>query len=431
MSGFVSTVTKTNPVSFSEAVLSNVPSLGGLFIPESLTALSSADLEKISSADFPTTATIILSHLLRSNLIGNELPDDELFKICQRAFPFDVPIKSLSPTLGVLELFHGPTLAFKDVGVRFMAEILQLFSPNDERTILTATSGDTGAAVAGAFFKRPNTRVIILYPKGRISQIQERQIAGLGENILAFAVSGSFDDCQRMVNEVFANKSLVDSLRLTSANSINLARLLPQVAYYARAWAQLRSTTKLPLLLSVPSGNFGNICAGLIARKIGIPIDYLLAATNDNNVVPNYLAGNEFKIKPVIETITTAMDIAAPNNFPRIEALFGPGSKTISKSLLSASVTIDETKAGMLELYSKYKYVSDPHGALAYFASTKTKPIENLFRVFLETAHPLKFPEIVKEVLKIELPDDEIMNRKILSKELGTNVLELIAELKK
>lgn len=426
MQGFNATSQKILPVTFKEAVLSNVPSLAGLFIPENFKLLSNLDLEKISSSDFPTTASIILS-----NLIGDEISTAEMLEICQKAFPFDVPVKLLSPTLGVLELFHGPTLAFKDVGVRFMAEVLQRFSPNEERTILTATSGDTGAAVAGAFFKRPNTKVIVLYPKGKISQIQEKQIAGLGENIASFAVSGSFDDCQRMVNEVFANKALAESLRLTSANSINLARLLPQVAYYARAWAQLKSETKLPLLFSVPSGNFGNVCAGLIAKKIGVPVNYLLAATNDNDVVPRYLSGNEFKVRPLKETVTTAMDIAAPNNFPRIEALFGPGSQSISKSLLSTSVTVDQTKVGMLELYSKYKYISDPHGALGYYASLATKPTESLFRIFLETAHPMKFPEIVKEVLGIDLPSGEIMNRKILSKELGSNTQELISELKR
>jgi threonine synthase len=424
MGGFVPTSGKGGAVSFKEAVLTNVPSQGGLFIPESLTTLSQSDLEKISGSDFPTTAQIILE-----KIIGDEIPAEELLDICKKAFAFEVPVKILSPILGVLELFHGPTQAFKDVGVRFMAEIIQRFSPTETRTILTATSGDTGAAVAGAFFKRPNTRVIVLYPKGKISGVQEQQIAGLGENVEAYAVVGSFDDCQKMVNEVFSNKKLVDSLKITSANSINLARLLPQTAYYAHAWAQARSKTKLPLLFSIPSGNFGNVCAGLIAKKMGVPIDYLLAATNDNDVVPKYLAGDEFRIKEVKETITTAMDIAVPNNFPRVESLFGPGASAIAKSLYSTSVTIDETKAGMRELYSKYQYVSDPHGALAYFAAINVLTSANLFRVFLETAHPVKFPEVVQEVIGVELSTN--LHRKILCKEIGTNPSELIAELNK
>ena len=427
MSGFVSTTDNSPPVGFKQAVLSNVPVQGGLYIPQSLEMLSSSDLKRISGSSFPMTAQIVLKHIL-----GNEIDSNTLSEICNKAFCFDVPLKLLNPTVGALELFHGPTMAFKDVGVRFLAEVLELFSPTEERTILTATSGDTGAAVAGAFFKRPNTRVIVIYPKGKISHVQEQQIAGLGQNVQAFAVTGSFDDCQRMVNEVFANKKLVNSLRLTSANSINLARLLPQVSYYAYAWAQAKSITKLPLLFAVPSGNFGNISAGLIAKKIGIPIDFLLAATNDNDVVPRYLAGGDFTYRPAKETITTAMDIAVPNNFPRIESLFGPGSKAIGKSLLSMSVTVEETKSAMKQLYEKYQYISDPHGALAYFAASKVLPEENVFRIFLETAHPVKFREIVQEVLNIvpktPLHAEETLSRKIYSKELSCSTEDLIKE---
>jgi threonine synthase len=429
MSGFYSTLRKGYVSTFKDAVLGNVPSIGGLFIPQKLEKLCTDDLKLIIHSDLPTTASIVLSRL-----IGDEIPQPELLDICKHALRFDTPIVRLDKEFAVLELFHGPTLAFKDVGVGFMAEVIQRFSGNEERTILTATTGDTGAAVAGAFFKRPKTRVIVIYPKGRISKVQEQQIAGLGENVHAYAVNGSFDDCQRMVNEVFANKTFVDKFRLTSANSINLARLLPQVAYYARAWAQLQPEIGKKLLFSVPSGNFGNVTAALIAREIGIPIDYILATTNENDTIPRYLSGGSFEVSPVHDTLTTAMDIASPNNFSRIEAIFGPGSVEISKSLLSVSVRMEENESAMKELYSKYNYISDPHGALAYAGSTRVlNGNEKLVRVFLETAHPVKFPETVSRVLGIEpeVPQSAkgVLEKKISTFEIGPRTEELIGVL--
>lgn len=419
MSGFGSTQRGVKAVGFKEAVLTNVPNNGGLFVPKELPSLTEEDLNRILSADFPTTAQIILGKFM-----SGEILSEELGEICNAAFTFDIPLKILSPSLGVLELFYGPTQAFKDVGVRFMAEFLSRLDIKKPLTILTATSGDTGAAVANAFYNKPNVKVVVLYPRGKISQVQEVQISSLGGNVHAFAIDGSFDDCQRMVNEIFTNKDLVALFSLTSANSINLARLLPQISYYAYAWAQVSRISKLPILVSVPSGNFGNIYAGLIAQRMGIPIGFLVAATNINSIVPAYLTSGKYRIQSVEKTITTAMDIVAPNNFPRIESLVGPGAINISKSLYSLSITDDETKEGMRELLSKYQYVSDPHGALGYIASSKVLPKRDLFRIFLETAHPSKFPETIKDVLNIDLASS--LGQKIKREEIEANTGELI-----
>ena len=389
---YISTKGQAAPTSLRDAVLSNIPSDGGLFIPAHLPKLSEADREKIREFDFARTA-----HLVLSRILGAEIPDSDLLEICKRAFTFTAPLLELSENEAVLELFHGPTLAFKDVGVRFMAELLAYFAPGETRTVLTATSGDTGAAVASAFYKRPNTRVFILYPKGKISPAQEAQIACLGDNISAIAVHGAFDECQQMVKAAFTDRDLSLKLGLSSANSINLARLLPQVAYYASGWAQAAEQTSKRIIFSVPSGNFGNVTAGLIAQRIGIPIERIIAATNSNDVVPRYFESNNYEERVVRETLTTAMDIAAPNNFPRIESLFGPGAKSLRATFDSIRVSDAETLRGMSALYERYRYVSDPHGALAYFGGVQClKSLQEAYLVFLETAHPVKFADTVR-----------------------------------
>ena len=321
---------------------------------------------------------------------------------------FEFPLVQIEQGINTLELFHGPTMAFKDVGARFMARCLGYFNKDKnetEVTVLVATSGDTGGAVASGFLGVPGVEVVILYPSGKVSTIQEKQLTTLGQNIRAFEVDGAFDDCQDMVKNAFLDKSVTQKINLTSANSINIARWLPQMFYFFYAYKQLKDKKK-NLIISVPSGNYGNICAGIMAKKLGLPIKHFVAAANANTVIPNYLKTGNFEPLPTIHTISNAMDVGNPSNFVRIREIYQDNFELLSNELSSFSFSDDETKKAMEHLNSNNEYVADPHGAVGYLGLKKYISGKNVQGIFLETAHPVKFLDVVEPVIKksVDIP---------------------------
>ena len=369
---------------------------GGLFMPSEFPIVYNT----IESGDsFNVIALKIISPFLQSYF--NE---DEIKQIIEDSFNFDVPIVSLTDRLRIIELFHGPTLAFKDFGGQFMANTLSLIlkRKNQRATVLVATSGDTGGAVANGFFDKENIEVVILYPKGKVSKLQELQLTTFGKNITAICVDGTFDDCQRLVKMAFADSDLTNQLGLTSANSINIGRLLPQMTYYAYASHQhfLQSGNKPTIV--VPSGNFGNITAGLFVKKMGFPIERFIAATNANDVVPSYLATGTYTPRTSVQTLSNAMDVGAPSNLERINNLFSSDVAAIKKELTAQSVSDLETKNTMLDTYLKQSYIADPHTAVGIHAANEIST--NEATLIMATAHPAKFKEDVENVLRIEIP---------------------------
>jgi len=331
------------------------------------------------------------------------VPEDDLRAIVHDAINFDAPLVSLSENINVLELFHGPTLAFKDFGARFMARLMAYLTKDDEQelTVLVATSGDTGGAVASAFHNVPNTRVIILYPKGGVSDLQEKQLVTLGGNISALEVEGTFDDCQRMVKACFLDEELSKKHNLTSANSINISRLLPQSFYYFHAARQLakQQPGKKPTFV-IPSGNFGNLTAGLFAQLMGLPIENFVAATNLNDVVPRYLSDGNYEPRPSIATISNAMDVGAPSNFARMNEIFGENWEVMRESISGLAFDDDETRVAVKAVKDQLDYTIDPHGAVAYLAAQVwLEAMPEARTVILETAHPSKFIDTMDEVL--------------------------------
>lgn len=339
---------------------------------------------------------------------------------------FEFPVKSIESNVSVLELFHGPTLAFKDVGARFMAGSLGYFIQKGNLgkvTVLVATSGDTGGAVANGFLGVDGIDVVILYPKGKVSEIQEKQLTTLGQNIQAIEVDGTFDDCQGMVKKAFLDSEITDRRQLTSANSINLARWLPQMFYYFLAYRQLETTNNLAF--SVPSGNFGNICAGLLAKKMGLPIDTFVAANNANDTVTRFMKSQDYQAKQSVQTISNAMDVGDPSNFVRILELFGHHFKDLKKHLMAMSYTDSETNAAIRSVCQKHNYLMDPHGAVGYLGLKDFLKINPEYTgVFLETAHPVKFLKTVEKAsgAKVDMPESiaGIMDKKKKSFQLST-----------
>lgn len=397
---FYSLNTPENTASFKEAVIRGIAPDKGLYFPESITALNPdffADIKSKSTEEIALTAL--------EQFVGDEIPANELKDIVNEVLDFDFPVKEIDKNIAVLELFHGPTMAFKDVGARFMARCLGYFSKDSDRniTVLVATSGDTGGAVANGFLGVEGVDVVILYPKGKVSPIQEKQLTTLGKNIRAIEVEGSFDDCQTMVKTAFLDSEITDKIQLTSANSINVARWLPQMLYYLLAYKQVKQINK-PFVFSVPSGNFGNICAGIVAYKLGLPVSHFVAATNENKVIPDYMESKTYSPRPSVATISNAMDVGDPSNFIRIQKLFNNSYEELQEMFSSASYSDDETKAAMLKLYCENNYIADPHGAVGFlgledFLDTH----KEAYGIFLETAHPVKFLEIVEETLQIKL----------------------------
>ena len=398
--------------SFQEAVVRGLAPDKGLYFPETISPLSDSFFENIESL----SNTEIAFEAIKQFILP-EIPEAELRSIIEETLDFDFPIVEFSNQISTLELFHGPTMAFKDVGARFMARCLGYFnkSNTDEVTVLVATSGDTGGAVANGFLGVKGVKVVILYPSGKVSEIQEKQLTTLGQNIFALEVDGVFDDCQDMVKKAFIDHELTNQMQLTSANSINIARWLPQLFYYLFAYKQLKSKYD-DIAFSVPSGNFGNICAGMVAQKLGLPVKQFIASNNANDTVVNYMSTQTYLAKPSVPTISNAMDVGNPSNFIRIQELHNHNFEDLKSNLSSFSYTDKETKEGLLEINQLYNYLADPHGAVGYLGAKDYLKDNSAHVVFLETAHPTKFLDVVEEVLdtKVDLPPqiEAVMNKK-------------------
>lgn len=383
-------------VSFAQAIKQGLGKNQGLFFPLELPEFELTEIDNLLQQDFVTRSANILSAYL-----GDEFSADVIYNRVKAAFAFAAPVASVEPDIAALELFHGPTLAFKDFGGRFMAQMLQEVAGSEPVTILTATSGDTGAAVAHAFYGLENVRVVILYPQGKISPLQEKLFCTLGGNIQTIAIEGDFDDCQALVKQAFDDEELKKALGLNSANSINISRLLAQICYYFEAVAQLPQEARNQLVVSVPSGNFGDLTAGLLAKSLGLPIKRFIAATNANDTVPRFLATGQWQPHSTVATLSNAMDVSRPNNWPRVEELFRRKIWQL-KELAYGHVSDDVTRQTVREL-SQLGYISEPHAAIAYRVLRDTlQPGE--FGLFLGTAHPAKFKEVVDEILSSDLP---------------------------
>ena len=383
-------------VSFKQAVIKGIAPDKGLYFPEKISPLPPGFFEEIASLSHEEIAFQAMLQFVRPSL-----PVGRLKKIIAETLRFNFPVIELDNNLGALELFHGPTMAFKDVGARFMAHSLEYFRRRNAKflTVLVATSGDTGGAVASGFLGVKGIKVVILYPGGKISDIQERQLTTLGQNISALKVDGTFDDCQDMVKRAFLDRELQKKRPLTSANSINVARWLPQMFYYLFAYRQVKHKAE-KLIFSVPSGNFGNLCAGIVAKKLGMPCEGFIAATNINDTVPRYLETGEFNPKPSHATISNAMDVGNPSNFIRIQKLYNNQLDRLKNDIEAHAFTDEETVEGIREIYHKYGYIADPHGAVGYLGLQKhLRDNPGHYGLFLETAHPAKFGDTVVEAL--------------------------------
>ncbi|OWS73497.1 threonine synthase [Pantoea sp. VS1] len=389
-------------VSFAQAVKQGLGSQQGLFFPLELPEFELTDIDAMLGMDFVSRSSKILSAY-----IGDEIAAHQLAERVKNAFAFPAPVSQVSDDVACLELFHGPTLAFKDFGGRFMAQMLSYVSGADEQiTILTATSGDTGAAVAHAFYGMENVRVVILYPQGKISPLQEKLFCTLGGNIETIAIDGDFDACQALVKQAFDDEELKKAIGLNSANSINISRLLAQICYYFEAVAQLPQEKRNQLVVSVPSGNFGDLTAGLLAKSLGLPIKRFIAATNANDTVPRFLADGQWQPNATVATLSNAMDVSQPNNWPRVEELFRRKTWRLT-DLAYGAVSDETTKATMREL-AELGYLSEPHAAIAY-RLLRDQLQEGEFGLFLGTAHPAKFKESVEEILGQPLPLPEAL----------------------
>jgi len=402
---FYSTKTASLKASLEEAVFRSLPPDNGLYMPESIPKVSQEFLDTIDNKTFKEIAVEITNTLL-----GDDIPREDIEKLIESAFDFDAPVLKITPNDYVLELFHGPSMAFKDFGARFMAALMSYFLVKSQKEIqiLVATSGDTGGAVAQGFYKVPGISVTILYPSGKVSEIQEKQLTTLGHNVTALEVDGTFDDCQKLVKEAFLDSELTEKFNLASANSINIARLIPQSFYFFAAYAQLKKLGK-PVVFSVPSGNFGNLSAGLLAYRMGLPVEHFIASTNLNNSVPRYLEQGSFKPHTSIETISNAMDVGNPSNFVRMVRFFGDDWNLVKEKISGYFFNDEETQESMREVFENSNYVLCPHTAIAYrgLQEYRKNSEGNFTGVFLSTAHPAKFIDLVEETLgkSVEIPE--------------------------
>jgi len=408
---FYSTNNTSLTVSLQEAVVKGLAEDKGLFMPEKIEKLPQEFFDTIGTLSFPEIA-----YTVAEAFFGSDIEADELKKIVNETLSFDTPLVEVEDRIYSLELFHGPTLAFKDVGARFMSRMLAYFISKQQNTepvnVLVATSGDTGSAVANGFLGVEGIRVFVLYPKGLVSKIQESQFTTLGQNITALEVDGTFDDCQRLVKSAFLDEELNRKMRLTSANSINVARFLPQAFYYFYAFAQLRSmqpkrsAEELETVFCVPSGNFGNLTAGLIAKRMGLPVKRYIAANNRNDIFLQYLKSGIYTPKPSVATIANAMDVGDPSNFVRVLDLYGHSHEAICREISGVSYTDEEIGDAMRLCLKENNYLTDPHGACGYLA-LKSGLTETENGIFLETAHPAKFKETVENIIgqPVEIPE--------------------------
>lgn len=398
---------KQHVVSFEEAVVQGLAPDKGLYFPERIPAFDKAFLDDIVHKN-----DLDIAYAAIQPFVGDEIPEAVLRQIIADTLSFPFPVEKVQDNIYSLELFHGPTLAFKDVGARFMAGCLGYFRRNDTRpvTVLVATSGDTGGAVANGFYNVPGVRVVILYPSGKVSTLQEKQLTTLNGNITALEIDGTFDDCQRMVKTAFLDGELQSHVMLTSANSINVARWLPQMFYYLLAYKQL--VTRYPdVVFSVPSGNFGNICAGMMAAAMGLPVKHFVASTNVNDTVPRFMQTGAYTPGKATATLSNAMDVADPSNFVRILELFANSLPALKNKLTAMSFSDSETVATMEQVWKDDQYMLDPHGAVGYLGLKKyladTGLDKNTAGVFLETAHPVKFADTAPASLQDKIVTPE------------------------
>lgn len=410
-------------VSFQEAVVNGLAPDRGLYFPSEISKLPASFFENITSLDDSTIAFEAIKQF-----VGDEIPEEDLKQIIDEVLSFDFPLVEVERDIYSLELYHGPTLAFKDVGARFMARCLGYFNGKEttkkEVTVLVATSGDTGGAVANGFYKVAGVEVVILYPSGKVSAIQEKQLTTLGENITAVEVDGTFDDCQAMVKQAFLDKDFLGKRSLTSANSINVARWLPQMFYYFIAYKSLKQRSK-KLIFSVPSGNYGNICAGMMAQQLGLPVHHFVTGTNSNNCVPNYLRTGKYDIKPSVPTISNAMDVGEPSNFVRIQEIYNHDLGKLRNNVSGFDYSDDETRQAMQDLFRDHNYISDPHGAIGYVALKDYLNVnDGAIGVFLETAHPVKFldviPKNISEEIIIPSSIESILDKTKMAKKISS-----------
>jgi threonine synthase len=400
---WISTRGASPPITFIDALFAGTAPDGGLYMPERLEPLPASTLARVRGASLIEIGTIVGAHVLR-----DEITPQALEPLIREALDFPVPLVRVTDRISVLELFHGPTMAFKDVGARVQARLLHHFTDGTPLTILVATSGDTGSAVAQAFHRVPDSRVVVLYPEGQVSDVQEAQMASLGDNITALAVRGTFDDCQRLVKQAFADDDLRAHVWLTPANSINLGRLLPQVFYYfLLAGLTPDGAASQAPIVSVPSGNFGNLTAGLIAKRIGLPVKQFVAATNVNDAVPEYLRSGRYEPRPSIATVANAMDVGAPSNFERVQSLYNSDLEALRRDIAGYAYEDRRVMEEIGRVHREHGYVLDPHSAIAWLAlQERIADDPDASGVFLATAHPAKFREVVEPAIgeRIELP---------------------------
>lgn len=403
---------KAPPVSFKDAVIKGIAPDKGLYFPESITPLPDSFFGEIANLSHHEIAYQAIRQF-----VSDDIPHTVLKAMLKEVLDFDFPIVEIEDHVATLELFHGPTMAFKDVGARFMAQCLGYFSRDEksELTVLVATSGDTGGAVANGFLGVEGVKVVILYPNGKVSDIQERQLTTLGQNITALQVDGTFDDCQKMVKSAFLDEELLAKMQLTSANSINVARWLPQLFYFLFAYKAVKHKEK-EVVFSIPSGNFGNICAGMVAQRLGMPVKHFVAATNINDTVPEFMATGKYNPKSSTATISNAMDVGDPSNFIRIRHLYTDDYDALKENLSSYAFTDDETRKAILKIHNSSGYIADPHGAVGYLGLKKYQETHpDTYGIFLETAHPIKFLDVVEETigesLKIPPQIEKVMDK--------------------
>jgi threonine synthase len=424
---YYSTNRKSSAVSIKEAVIRGLAADGGLYLPEYFPTIPSSWFEGIAGKSLKDIACFVAGEFLK-----DDVPENTIYDIIDASLNFPIPLTEVDENIYSLELYHGPTMAFKDVGARFMSRLMSYLYRNEEKelNVIVATSGDTGSAVASGFFNVPGINVFVLFPKGKVSPLQQKQITTWGGNIHAVQVEGSFDDCQRLAKQILGDPELNSNISLTSANSINIARLIPQSFYYYYAYSQTAGM-KRPLVFSVPSGNFGNLTGGLMARATGLPVNQFIAATNVNDVFPKYIDSGKYIPVSSKQTISNAMDVGDPSNFARISDLMGNSLANFRKNIIAFSFTDQMTACAIRDVYNSTGYILDPHGAVAYLGIMHYLQNHNVnvTSVFLETAHPAKFSETMKSIIGSynDLPVQlrGALNKKEHFREIGNDLLQL------